>query len=211
MSPCHHPSEALLVDFATGSLPGPACTVVAAHLSVCGECAATLAAAEAVGGAMLTGLPPVALASDALALALARIERPAPTPAPAAAPPPGWIDVPGEVTRAMRRRHRIAPGVWVAPVDRNRSGVRSYLLGIPPGMSLPHHTHQSWEMTVVLKGAFRDGEEVFEAGDFAESDPSIRHSPRVTADGDCVCLSATQGSLVGLDLFGRVLIPLLGL
>ena len=211
MNPGHHPSEAFLVDFASGSLPGPARMVVQAHLSVCAECRATLEAAEAVGGAMLTDLQPAALQPDALALALARIERPAPAAPAYVASPPGWIEVPPGVTRALRRRRRIAPGVWVAPVERNRSGVRSYLLGIPRGMSLPHHTHQSWEMTVVLKGAFRDGEEVFTAGDFIECDPSIQHSPRVTTDGDCVCLAATEGSLIGLDFFGRVLIPLLGL
>ena len=211
MSPGHHPTEAWLVDFASGSLPGPARMVVQAHLSVCPACAATLAAAEAVGGAMLADLQPAALQPDALALALARIERPVP-PAPAeVASPPGWIEVPTEVTRAMRRRRRLAPGVWVAPVQRNREGVRSYLLGIPRGVSLPHHTHQSWEITVVLKGAFRDADELYTAGDFIETDPSIRHSPRVTADGDCVCLAATEGSLIGLDVFGRVLIPLLGL
>ncbi|HWF01276.1 MAG TPA: ChrR family anti-sigma-E factor [Caulobacteraceae bacterium] len=215
MSLAHHPSEARLFDYAAGSLDSAAQMVLGAHVHACADCATAVAAAEAVGGVLLEDLAPTPMAADAIALALARIERP-PSPGPARAGarperPQDWIGVPAQVVAALRKRRRIAPGVWVAPVARGGGGVRSYLLGIPAGVSLPHHTHRSWEMTVVLKGAFRDGGETYSAGDFCETDSTVRHHPRVTQDGDCVCLAATQGPLVGLDLVGRVLIPLLGL
>ncbi len=48
------------------------------------------------------------------------------------------------------------------------------------------------------------------AGDFAESDEAVRHHPTVVGDEECVCLIATDRSIVGLDWLGRILIPLMG-
>lgn len=211
MTPAHHPDAGRLFDYAAGSLGHSAHLVIGAHVHACAECASAVAAAEAAGGILLDSLAPTPLAPEALVRAMAKIERPAPRLAATPAAPLAWIDVPAEVVLALRRRRRIAPGVWLAPVTRARGADRAYLMGIPAGVSMPNHTHRGWEMTVVLKGAFRDGETLYRAGDFCETDETVRHHPAVTNDEDCVCLAATQSSLVGLDLLSRVLIPLLGL
>jgi putative transcriptional regulator len=209
--PTHHPSDETLLDFARGVLSPARTLVLSTHLGVCAECRAHVRMAEAVGGVLLADLAPAEMAADALALTLARIERPEPAaglPAPRA--PDNWIKVPPEVLVAFQRRKRwAAPGVWVAPVSRDRrTGERSYLLGIGAGIAVPTHSHKGVEMTCVLTGAYIERGNTHGVGDFAEVDEEVEHRPRVTQDGACVCLIAADNALVARDLIGWIMQPL---
>jgi putative transcriptional regulator len=209
-APRHHPSADLLMDYATGSAgPGPR-LVLAIHLSACAECRRHVSVVEAVGGALLSSLPPADMAPDALDHALALIERPEPkTPDRDAPSPADWIAVPARVREAARLRRRwAAPGVWVAPIIGGSRGRRAYLLRVGAGMAMPVHTHRGSEMTVVLKGAFTDRGEIIGPGDFVHCDESVTHRPTVSADGECVCLAAVDASLIALDWVGRLFQPL---
>ncbi len=212
MSPRHHPSQALLMDLAAGTLEPGQRLVVGVHVGACEACRREVALAEAVGGALLEDLDPAPMAPDALALALARIERPE-APAPAAPPRRAeGIVVPGEVTEAAARRRRwVAPGVWVAPVIGGPKGKRSYLLRVAAGMAVPLHGHRGAEMVCVLKGAYADGDAVHGEGDFALNDETHVHRPRVADDGECVCLIAVQGDLIARDWIGRLFQPFVGI
>ena len=53
MSAFHHPSDALLLDYATGYLGEGWSLAVATHVSMCSTCQESLAEMEAIGGAML--------------------------------------------------------------------------------------------------------------------------------------------------------------
>jgi putative transcriptional regulator len=205
--PAHHPSEHLLLDYARGALAGGPAAVVAAHLGACPACRAVVRLGEAVGGELLEDAPPAALAPDALERALAALEAPAPPPPRAPKPPADWIRAPADVVdAAQRRRRQAAPGVWVAMIEGAPvGGPRSYLLGVGPGLAVPHHTHRGRELVCVLKGAFEDRGCVFGPGDFAESDESVEHEPRVTRDGECVCLIAADDLLVPLSLQAKLL------
>jgi len=209
--PTHHPSDETLLDFARGALSPGRSLVLSAHLGVCPACRASVRLAEAVGGALLGELAPAELAPDALARALAGIERP---PAPLAAPtvraPAGWIHVPADVLiAAVRRKRWAAPGVWVAPVTRDRrTGERSYLLGVGRGIAVPRHTHKGVEMICVLTGAYDDRGATHHPGDFAENDEAVEHKPRVTPAGECVCLIAADNALIARDLIGWIMQPL---
>jgi putative transcriptional regulator len=207
----HHPSDERLVEHVAGALPDGHRLVIRSHVGVCAQCARTVALAEAVGGALLGSLAPAAMRQDALERVLASIERPSPAaPAPAGAPA-GWIAVPDEVVLAARRStRRLLPGVWMAPVARGPGRARAYLLGLEPGLSVPRHRHRGAELTCVVKGAFVDGEALFGPGDFVETDGAGAHGPRVAGDGECVCLIACEGPLVGVGWLGRLLIPLMG-
>jgi len=209
--PTHHPSEETLLDFARGALTLGRSLVLRAHLGACPTCRASVRVAEAVGGALLAELAPTEMASDALPQALARIERPPePVVATAIRTPDNWIRVPTEVlVAAAQRRRWAAPGVWVAPVTRDRkTGERSYLLGIGRGIAVPKHTHKGVETVCVVAGAYEDRGAAHLAGDFAENDEAVEHKPRVTMDGDCVCLIAADNALVARDLLGWIMQPL---
>ena len=210
IQPLRHPSEDLIFDFARGAMEPGRGLVLATHLIACPACRGAARLAEAVGGALIDQLEPAELAPDALARAMARLDAPAPAPTPAPRTPDDWIGVPAEVRLAATRNRRwAAPGVWVAPVTRDRrTGARSYLLGIGPGIAVPRHTHRGLELVCVLKGAYHDRGEVYGPGDFAESDEAIEHRPQVTRDGECVCFAAADNALVARDLIGRLMQPL---
>ena len=107
-----------------------------------------------------------------------------------------------------KRRRWAAPGVWVAQISRDRASGRStYLLRVAAGMSVPPHGHRGTEMTVILKGAFEDRGEIFAAGDFAEVAGEVEHQPKVTRDGECICLICADAPLIPRDWVGRIFQP----
>jgi putative transcriptional regulator len=164
-----------------------------------------VALGDAVGGVLLENLTPIPMAEDALDRALAAIERPR-APVVVFELPKDWIDVPGEVVLAARRGRRwIVPGAWVAPVRRGPGRSRTYVLGMRPGLGVLRHRHEGAEMTLVLKGALVDGDEVAHPGDFMCAGSDLRHSPRVHGQEDCICLVAAEGPMVALDFIGRVM------
>jgi putative transcriptional regulator len=213
--PTRHPSDELILDFARGALEEGRALVLASHMAVCPQCRASARIAEAVGGAVIDEIEPAELAPDALAKALAQIDRP-PTPPPAApalAAPDDWIRVPADVLIAAERHKRwAAPGVWVAQVTRNEAtGARSYLLGVAANMAVPLHSHRGLELVCVVKGAYKDRGRIYGLGDFAENDEAVEHQPKVTRDGECVCLIAADNALVPRNLQARLLQPLVGI
>jgi len=208
-----HPSEELVLDFARGALEAGRALVLRVHLAVCPECRAAVRLAEAVGGALIDEIEPSPMAADALARTLALLDLP-PSPPPAAMrPPDDWIRVPSDVLIAAERDKRhAAPGVWVANVTRNPdSGARSYLLGVGPGIAVPLHTHLGSEFVCVVKGAYKDRGHVYGPGDFVENDEAVEHQPRVTREGECVCLIAADHLLVPRSVQARLLQPLVGI
>jgi putative transcriptional regulator len=213
-APTHHPSEDLILDLARGALEPGRSLVMQAHVDACPDCAAAVRFAEAVGGALIDEIEPAALARDALAQALARLDEPPPQPpAEALRPPDDWIRVPADVLAAAERsRRQAAPGVWVANVTGEpRGGPRSYLLGVGPGIAVPRHSHKGREFVCVIKGAYKDRGRIYRVGDFVENDEDVEHQPKVTPDGECVCLIAADNLLVPRSLQARLLQPLVGI
>lgn len=209
MSPRRHPSETLLLGFATGALGRGASLVVDAHLKACAACRAEVARLEAVGGALLDELPPAQMAPNALARALAKLEGPR--------SPPSGSEIPEgiELTSALGnlplgRRRWLGPGIWLRPITREARGM-AYLLRTGPGAALLEHGHSGEEYVLVLKGAFSDATGHYAPGDFAWSDERLTHRPVADADGECLCLIWAEGPMRMRTLLGRVLQPLVGL
>lgn len=196
MTPKHHPSDAVLADYAAGGMRPAFAAVVAAHLEGCAHCRSVVGALEALGGELVADLPEEALSSDALDRALAGIERPhAPSPAPQA---------PIAARLPFGREIRFAPGMGVRKARIDDSGDLLYLLRLPAGLTTIPHGHQGLEFTAVLKGAFEDGEGRFAAGDFAEMTDEIDHQPSVTPDSECLCLIASERPMKVTTLVGRI-------
>lgn len=213
MSPHHHPSAAVLADYAAGALADGPGLVVSAHLEHCPRCRAEVRLYEGVGGVLIDDLPPATMDDDALALALARIERPATVRRDSVTlrQGPEALALPRAVARrGVGPRRFVAPGVWVAPIpSRQPDGWRTYLLRAPAGVAMPHHDHNGPEFTVLVRGAYIDDTIRYAEGDFAESGPGQDHNPQAERDGPCICLISGQG---GIKASGwvRLLKPLLG-
>lgn len=214
----HHPGEDLLWDYYRGAmLPGQS-VAMHAHLEACAHCRGEMKLFDLVGSAMLDEAESVAMSENALDLALARIERPEPEPHVSAQKPvvktPAFLEgfeLPETLKRAVIKPRRwVAPGVWLAPVelDQAEKASRTYLLHVPAGMTMPEHTHKGLEMTVVLKGRFRDDQDEFIPGDFCVADATNIHSPGNASDDDgCLCLITTEMPMVPKTVLGWLLKP----
>jgi putative transcriptional regulator len=203
VSPAHHPSEDVLADYASGALADGPSLVVSAHLEHCACCRKAKALFEAIGGEALEETAPADMPSDALDLALARLDRPAPAiESESEAAAPGDVALPAALRgRRFGRRRYVGPGTWVAHVrSSSPDGWRTYLLRAPSGAAVPQHGHNGPEYTVVLRGAYRDGDVRYDAGDFAACDEDDRHDLKAEGPDPCLCLISSRGGIRGRGL-----------
>jgi putative transcriptional regulator len=216
MSIEHHPPDATLAAFAAGTLDHGQHVAIATHLVSCQHCRAFVRTLEAVGGAVIDGLPPSPVADGALAAVEARLQAlmpPLVAPAAPAVPANEIPRLPG-----FLRRYRFGGWKWVAPAVHVRpiilpheSDSRVFLLRSGPGTKMLQHTHTGVEMTCVLSGAFRQGGDRFGPGDFDLGDDEIHHQPLVEQGEDCLCLVAMNGKLQLEGLLGRMMQPFIRL
>lgn len=96
------------------------------------------------------------------------------------------------------------PGVKQVKLPFGDNGETVKLLKIKPGKAAPRHTHKGIEATLVLRGAFRDGNRLYERGQLALADQHIQHRPRAEGIEDCICLAVTDGALRFTDSIGRI-------
>jgi putative transcriptional regulator len=198
MNPTHHPAPDILAEYAAGALEPGFGLVVGAHVQSCALCRARISAFEAASGQALEFLAPTPMNAGALDVTLARLSQ-KPRVETAKTPPP-LLD-----RLSLKPKRWVAPGVWVAAVDTPHAPTnRVYLLSVPPGGATAHHGHEGMEFCTVLRGAYRDGDDLFAAGDFAAADRGLDHQPIVASNDHCVCLFATEGRLKAYGVLARM-------
>ena len=208
----HHLADDLLVDYAAGSLAEGWSLAVATHLALCADCRRRLAVVETVGGTMLETISaaPEAGSWAAVRSRLGKPEtRPAPQPRAAVLPRPLRDYVGGDIDAIKWRPIGNAGAQFRLATGDRSTQVR--LLKIPAGKPVPEHGHRGRELTVVLSGAFRDGEALFERGDIEDADEDLQHVPTATADADCICLAVTDAPLRFRSWLVRLVQPVLGI
>jgi putative transcriptional regulator len=204
----HHIPEALLASYVAGSLARPFAMVVAAHVSICEECRANLAAHETVGGALLHSFEPISVSADLRDRVLGHLDDPFPTEP---ARPHGNSTYPAPVVEALGdkppRWRSLGPGAKQCILEAGKAGsVR--LLHIAPGFAVPDHTHGGLELTLVLQGAFTDETGRFGRGDLEIADDDLEHTPIAEQGMPCICLAATDAPLKFSSFMPRLLQPL---
>ena len=210
----HHLNDALLLSYASGTLEEGFSLAVASHVSLCDECRARLESFEAVGGTLLDESDDeVTLCEDALDATFALIDA-APEFKPRAIsrdrvlPGPLQDYVGGDLSGVRWRS--IGGGVKQA-VLKTEDSTRVRLLSIPGGVAMPHHSHRGLELTLVLKGAFRDEDARFGPGDVEIADDDLHHTPVAEEGEDCICLAATEAPLRFKGLIPRIAQPFIGI
>lgn len=194
----HHLDDATLMAYASGNLPEAFNLIVAAHVSLCDTCRATVESCDAVGGALLEQGAAPQMDDQSLARALARLDvDPTPAPAPARRKPgvlPGPVQdyVGGDLDSVKWRP--LGMGVKQARL-RTSSEATARLLFIPAGAAMPDHSHAGCEMTLVLQGAFQDEDDRFARGDIEVADDNVTHTPVAEIGQDCICLAVTDAPL----------------
>lgn len=215
----HHPKAETLAAFAAGNLDEARGVVIATHLTLCEKCRLSVRDFQAVGGACLEAIDPIAMNDSALQSFWARAGRqeqaavPVSTHAandfaldathPLAAYLSGGLD-------SIRWRP-FGPGLsqHIIPAEGYRPGALR-LLRIMPGVQIPRHTHSAEELTLILRGSYTDEVGDFAYGDLADLDGEVLHAPLATGDEPCICLIATSAPLRFKTLVGRVMQPFVG-
>jgi putative transcriptional regulator len=216
----HHLDEATIISYAAGSLSQAMAFVVACHISVCPSCRARVTQSEAIGGQLLDTLEETAVSDDALDSVLARLDE-TPQKVEQVTFKQAQVDkdscFPGPLQACLAQSldevewKRIVPGVhyYDLPYASEKGGV-SRLLKLAPGKSMLSHSHDGDELTLILRGSYRDEMGRFTAGDIADLDSDITHQPLVDGDEDCICLVATDAPLKFTTLLGKLMQPMTG-
>ena len=210
--PEHHLHLELLIDYAAGSAPEPVSLLVATHLTFCPSCRQHVARLEDVGGALLDGIEPVPVDSEALDRMLARLDKAEPSM-------PSVADEAAAATAILPRPLRDyvgtdADGLAWKRYGRQIAEVRimpdlpnyaTRLLRIKAGKAFPAHGHRGREMIVVLAGGFSDERGEYRQGDSFVAEGGDIHHPIALRDGDCICLIVSEAPIHFIGPFGRML------
>ena len=215
----HHPDSATLVSYAAGNLDEGFATLVAAHVARCSICRAALRKIESVGGALLDTVDDAPLSSSVLERTLSQLDQ---TGADEIRVPSSNVkkisDVPAPLARLLNSGldgiawKTVAPGVAKYPLPVSRAArSRLTMLKIAPGTKVPDHGHGGMELTLVLKGSYRDTFGRFGPGDLADLDEHVEHQPVVDSTEPCICIVATEAPTRFTNVFGRLLQPIVGI
>lgn len=215
----HHLSEATLVAYRSGGLVEALKVVAASHIAWCSLCQGAASRSASSGDRPADddrpALPAASAKRDQTAIKARR--RPAP-PANLAGFDPAELGLPlplvpllgglslGEI--AWRNR---APGIAVHRFSiPAASGGRLALVRFAPGRGLPEHGHGGRELTLVLRGTFKDGNGRFSVGDCVDLDQTVVHRPAAEPPEPCICLMAAEAPARFTTLWGRLMQPLVG-
>lgn len=211
----HHLTDALVLSYATGNLPEAFNLVIATHISLCDECRARLETYETVGGALIDDVDLATMSEGALDATMAAIEALTADPVmvkvqprDAVFPAPLRDYVGGDLDDVTWRS--IGAGVRQAVLETSKDATVR-LLSIPGGAAMPDHGHRGMELTLVLKGAFRDEDGRFARGDIEIANEDLHHTPIAEEGEPCICLAATDAPLRFRGLLPRLAQPFIGI
>jgi putative transcriptional regulator len=192
--------DALMAHYVAGSLPEPARVLVAAHLEMQPVNRLIVSDLESLAGEALELLTPAVITDKQARLAAIF--------ASAAMPerPPSSTETfeRGHLPRALR--DFIGFDIADIPWRTKLPGFKEYELGdidgcevslmwIRAGRTLPAHTHQGVELTLVLDGAYSDVRGRYGPGDISVADDGLVHRPVAEKDRPCIAFSVLDAPI----------------
>lgn len=228
----HHPSDELIVEYASGGLAEGWSIVVATHLALCPECRRRAGQAEQAAGMLISTLACDEVATDdGWARMRARIlseektvstaqpdaprnrdakfDRRMTRQSPPVLPQPLRDYVGADLDRLAWRP--LGRGAYHIPIAVSDRETRVRLLRIPAGKPVPEHSHGGRELTLVLAGSFHDATGRFGRGDLEEAYEDLEHQPIAGPEEDCICLVATDAPLRFSSWLVRLVQPVIGI
>ncbi|MEM0899165.1 MAG: ChrR family anti-sigma-E factor [Pseudomonadota bacterium] len=88
----------------------------------------------------------------------------------------------------------VMPGFKEFDLD-DMDGFHVSMFWIKPGRTIPAHTHEGSEITLVLDGAFTDERGRFGRGDISVADDQINHRPTAERGAPCIGFTVNDGPL----------------
>jgi putative transcriptional regulator len=207
MSNIHfHPSDDTLTRYADGDLDPAFSIMMSAHLEYCSGCRQRINEIETSNTQILESIPAEPLTSDLTAMLSQILTQPV---------EPLKLEAEPDISSSMLkldnkefhlpralRRHNDEIGTWSrlpgkiqrAPVSTGGKSKMNFIY-MEPDSTLPKHTHQGQEITLVLSGKFIDENATYGPGDFIVQTNEHQHSPRTQAGQDCLCLTLLDAPL----------------
>lgn len=216
----HHPDIASLMCCSAGSQPEACAAVIASHLAYCPACRAEVRRMQKIGAVLFDTLEPAKLSDTAPIVAMRACEsetgkteswRSMPCKECSGDVPPPLAALIGEKLDDVPWRW-VAPGVWTyrVPLSKGCHGDLR-LFKIAPGHTVPAHENAGCELTIILRGSYRDENGTYRAGDVADLDEGVAHGPVACPQKGCICLTATETRLRFRDRIPRLLQSVFGL
>ncbi|MGD8325728.1 MAG: ChrR family anti-sigma-E factor [Sphingomonadales bacterium] len=187
---------AWMLDYASGALSEPFALAMATHVALNSEAAQQYEKLNALGGALLDDMEEEYL-DGALNDILNRLDDIEPAPATVQSE----TNIPAPLRAYIGTSYDdlnwrpIGPGIKQALIETGVATHKVGLLKIAPGRPVGQHTHKGIEFTVVLDGAYDDGDMRFEKGDLQLADSSLDHQPLADKDRGCLCLFVLDAPL----------------
>jgi putative transcriptional regulator len=210
----HHPSDELLLAYASGASDEAVSLVVATHLALCPVCRRAVQAFEQAGGEMLAAVAPESISDGLLERAMLRLDEAAPVQKSEAlqssdirVPEPLRSYMKGDIDKGWTP---IGNGISFRSL-RTRGRAKARLLRGGPGSVVPTHTHRGNELTLVLTGTLIDEDMHFSRGDVQSATPSVRHRPVVGEGEMCINLAVTDAPLVFARTIPKIVGKLFGI
>jgi len=188
--------DALVSGYVAGSLPKPLHVLMDAHLELSPAHRPIVAGLEGVAGDALEQLDPMELGDRDGALSAIFASRTSAETDP--------VKRCGTMPRALA--DFVGHSVDDIPWKTKMPGFREYdmedvdgchvsMFWIKPGRTVPSHTHEGMELSLIIDGAFRDERGRFGRGDISIADPSVDHRPVAEKDVPCIGFAVTDAPL----------------
>ena len=200
--------ESLVAQYAAGDLGYGMSVLMASYITLSPEARDQYRALEQLNGVLLDEAEQSDVKEDALDAIMARLDEPEHEEQNVS------VQENQDLPAALRELLDVSvedadwrfayPGVKQVKLPIGDNGETVKLLKIKPGKAAPRHTHKGIEATLVLLGALRDGNRLYERGQLALADQHIQHRPRAEGIEDCICLAVTDGALRFTDSIGRI-------
>lgn len=200
--------ESLVAQYAAGDLGYGMSVLMASYITLSPAARDQYRALEQLNGVLLDEAEQSDVKEDALDAIMARLDEPEPEEQNVSVQENQ--DLPAVLRELLDVSVEDAdwrfayPGVKQVKLPFGDNSETVKLLKIKPGKAAPRHTHKGIEATLVLRGAFRDGNRLYERGQLALADQHIQHRPRAEGIEDCICLAVTDGALRFTDSIGRI-------
>ncbi|MEM0515828.1 ChrR family anti-sigma-E factor [Pseudoalteromonas sp. YIC-827] len=207
----YHPNSELLLQYVQGALPASISVAIASHLELCthcaeytatveGQCAHSAFAEEAMEDMSLVEVKECdEELGDEFANMMADITADDLRDDFSIASSKELrfgdktITLPRALSHIGMGRFMQAGKLARSRLELDEGSMRTSLLYIAPGGTIPEHTHTGFELTLLLDGSFSDELGTYEAGDFMWLDHRHQHTP-YTEEG-CLCLAVVNSAL----------------
>lgn len=217
----HHPAFTLLDQFSQGLLTPGVALAVATHLEFCPSCKQLIADLECEHTEQLLEdfehLPQddlsamcaniVSKDNDIGAHSASVTARPLKPTALMINDQPFTLPARLERLYCSANKWRVLGNVWTQKLsDDNAAKVN--LLYMPAKAQVPEHSHQGFEVTLVLQGQLHDEHGSYQPGDFLWNTEKNQHSPATSDSESCLCLTVQDGPVVFQKGLARLLNPI---